>query len=59
MELIIWRKKMELINLELKFSTKKLNPQINLPFNSEIFLQWQSYSEYRLLGLGIPSRHLE
>jgi len=24
---------MELINLELKFATKKLNPQINLPFN--------------------------
>ena len=24
---------LELINLELKFTTKKLNPQINLPFN--------------------------
>ena len=22
-----------MINLELKFATKKLNPQINLPFN--------------------------
>ena len=24
---------MELINLELKFATKKINPQINLPLN--------------------------
>jgi len=33
LELIIW--KMELINLELelKFPTKKLNPQIDLPLN--------------------------
>ena len=31
---------LELINLELKFATKKLNPQINLPF---IFLI-QKYS---------------
>ena len=30
----IWKKmELELINLELKFPTKKLNPQINLPFN--------------------------
>ena len=30
-----YRKKgeLELINLESKFSTKKFNPQINLPFN--------------------------
>jgi len=32
---IAYLKKTELINfdLELKFATKKLNPQINLPFN--------------------------
>ena len=48
--------------LELKFPTKKLNPQINLPFNffnSEIFLPWQSYLEYKLLRVGIPSRYSE
>ena len=28
----------EIFELELKFPTKQLNPQINLPFNSEIFL---------------------
>ena len=51
---------LELINfeLELKFPTKKINPQINLPFNIlEIFLPWQSYLEYKLLGVGIPSRY--
>jgi len=32
----------------------KLNPQINLPFNSEIFLPWQSYLEYKLHGVCIP-----
>ena len=26
-------KKIELIDLELKFPTKQINPQINLPFN--------------------------
>jgi len=33
--IIAYLKKMELesINLELKFATNKLNPQINLPFN--------------------------
>jgi len=30
---IAYLKKMELIKFELKFATKKLNPQINLPFN--------------------------
>jgi len=35
---------LELINLELEFSF----------FNSEIFLLWQSYLEYKL---GIPSRY--
>jgi len=50
---------LELINLELKFATKKLNPQINWAFNflSEIFLPWQSYLEYKLLGVGIQSRY--
>jgi len=41
---------------------KKLNSQINLPFiffNSEIFLPWQSYMEYKLLGVGIQSRYYE
>ena len=39
----------ELINfeLELKFPTK--NTQINLPFNSKIFLPCQSSLEYKLL----------
>ena len=27
---------MELINLELKFATKKFNPQINLAFNFSV-----------------------
>ena len=38
---------------------KKLIPQINLPFNSEIFLIWQSYLEYKLLSVGIPSMYSE
>ena len=41
----------------MKFAIKKLNPQINLLlnfFNSEIFLPWQSYLEYKLLGVGAP-----
>jgi len=41
---------LELINLEL-------NQQINLPFNSEIFLPWQSYLEYKLLGVGTLSTY--
>ena len=48
--------------MELKFPTKKLNPHINLPFNiliPEIFLPWQSYLEYKLLGVGILSRYSE
>jgi len=47
---------LELITIELELSpTKTLIPQINLPFNSEIFLPWQSYKlEYKLLGVGIP-----
>jgi len=43
--------------IEVSYKTK-LNPQINLPFNLEIFLPWQSYLEYKLLGVGIPSRYL-
>ena len=42
---------MELINLELKFTTKKWNWQINLSFNSEIFLPWQTYLEYKLFAV--------
>ena len=38
---------LELIKSELKFC------------NSEIFLLWQSYLEYKLLGVGIPSRYSE
>jgi len=53
-------KKMELMKLELKFATRKLNPKINLQFfNSEIFLPWQSHLEYKLFGVGIPSRYSE
>jgi len=49
---------MELIKFELKFATTKLNPQIQL--NSKIFLlPRQSYLEYKLLGVGIPSRYSE
>ena len=32
------KEELQLLNLELKFVTKPLNPQINLPFNSETFL---------------------
>ena len=48
---------LELISfkLELKFPTKYFNRQINL----EIFLLWQSYLEYKLIGAGIPSRYSE
>jgi len=36
---IAYLKKEELVNLELKFAAKKLNPHINLPYlTSEIFL---------------------
>jgi len=37
---------------------KKLNLQINLPinFNSEIFLPWHSYLEFKLLAVGTRSR---
>jgi len=47
-------KKKELINFEfeLKFPTKELNPQINLSFNSEIFLTCQSYLEHKLVRVG-------
>jgi len=47
---------MKLINLELKlkFLTKTFNPPINLLFNSKIFLSWQSYLEYKLLGVPTP-----
>ena len=50
---------LKILESELKFPTK-INPQINLPFiffNSEIFLPWQSYLNYQLLGVGIPSRY--
>ena len=30
---LLFLKELELINLELKFATKKIHPQINLPFN--------------------------
>jgi len=50
---------LELMKLELKFATKIFNPQINLPFNSEIILPWQSYLEYKLLWVGIPNRYFE
>jgi len=43
----------------VKFPTKTFYPQIHLPFNSEIFLPWQSYLEYKLLGVGVPSRYSE
>ena len=46
----------QVLNLELKFATKKFNPQINLLFNLEIFLPWQSYLEYKLSRVGIASR---
>jgi len=36
-------KKMELINLELKFASKILNPQINLPFNF-LILKYSFYA---------------
>jgi len=50
---------LELINLELelKFATKKLNPQINLPFI--VLIQKYFFSEYKLLRVGIPSRYSE
>jgi len=57
---------LELINfeleLELKFLTNKLNPQINLPFNfliQKYFFPRQAYLQYKLLGVGIPSRYSE
>jgi len=44
--------------LELKFATKKLNPQINLPFNFLIhkYFLHDNPIEYKLLGVGIPGR---
>ena len=51
--------KMELKLINLELNTKKLNRQINLPvfFNSEIFLPWQYYFEYKLLKEGIKSKY--
>jgi len=49
---------MELINLELKFATKNLNPQINLPLNffiQKYFFHDSPYLEYKLFAVGIPS----
>jgi len=60
---IAYLKKMELINFELKFAIKTINPEINLPFNFLIqkhFFHanptWNiNYSEYLLqsvIGIG-------
>ena len=53
---------LELINLELKFPTKELNPQINLPFNfliQKYFFQDSPILEYKLHRVGIASRYSE
>ena len=48
---------LKLINLELKFATKKLNPQINLPFNLLIqkyfFHNNPTWSRYLKWVLGV------
>ena len=53
---IDYLKKMELMNWNWSFLQKYL---IHKFFNSEIFLPWQSYFDYKLLGVGIPGRYSE
>ena len=50
---------MELIKLELKFATKKINPQKKLfIFYSEIFLLWWSYLEYKLFRVSTHGKKI-